>query len=267
MKRSILLCQEIHAGAGVGPGVQASVDDVGEVAFEGAAGFAWGLALADLAFEEGFGVGVVALLDDRDAVERGVELAVAAAVQSVAAGGLARPAGDRCGAAEAGEGGGIAEAANVAGVRDQTGGDLVAGAAEVGDRVAVLFEQLGDLGVEIADALVERVDVAGELADAARGDLFGQAVTEADALELAQLALAVAAQRGGLADRVDLQPGRSQALDRLGAIANQAMALQLEQPDRPDQLGFERRAELGAAAQNDLRDRLSIAGIGLARTD
>ena len=85
MKRSILLCQEIHARAGFGPVVQAAVDDIGEVALEGPASLARGLAFADLAFEERLGAGVVALLDDRDAVERGVELAVAAAVQSVAA--------------------------------------------------------------------------------------------------------------------------------------------------------------------------------------
>jgi len=41
MKRSILLCQErIHGGGVVGPGVEASVEDVGEVAFERWAGFA-----------------------------------------------------------------------------------------------------------------------------------------------------------------------------------------------------------------------------------
>src|SRR5919197_262847 len=52
------------------------------------------------------------------------------------------------------EGGGVAEAAHVAGVRDQGGGDLVAGAEEVGDGVAVLFEQRCDLGVEVCDALL-----------------------------------------------------------------------------------------------------------------
>src|SRR5687767_6796985 len=101
MKRSILLCQErIHCRCRVGPGEQASVDDVCEVALEGAAGFAWGLALPELAGQESFGVGVVALLDDRDAVERGVKLSVAAAVQAMASGGLAGAAGDRGRAAE-----------------------------------------------------------------------------------------------------------------------------------------------------------------------
>jgi hypothetical protein len=65
--------------------VQATVDDVGEVALERAACFARSLASGDLACQEGLGFGVVALLDDGDAVERGVQLAVAAAVQPVAA--------------------------------------------------------------------------------------------------------------------------------------------------------------------------------------
>jgi hypothetical protein len=54
----------------------------------GASGFAWGFAFGDLLGEVGLGLGVVALVDDGDAVERGVELAVAAAVQAVAAAGL-----------------------------------------------------------------------------------------------------------------------------------------------------------------------------------
>jgi hypothetical protein len=68
---------------------RASVEDVGQVAFERAAGFSGCFALGEFAGEEGFGGGVVALLDDRDAVERGVELSVAAAVEAVASGGLA----------------------------------------------------------------------------------------------------------------------------------------------------------------------------------
>jgi hypothetical protein len=89
MKRSILLCQDVHGRGAVGPGVERAVEDVGEVAFEGASCFAGGLAFGGLAGEEGFGLGVVSLLDDGDAVERGVELSVAAAVEAVAAGGLA----------------------------------------------------------------------------------------------------------------------------------------------------------------------------------
>ena len=89
MKRSILLCQEVHGWGGVGPGVEASVEDVGEVAFECASGFSGCLAFGGLSGEEGFRGGVVSLLDDGDAVERGVELSVAAAVESVAACGLA----------------------------------------------------------------------------------------------------------------------------------------------------------------------------------
>src|SRR5262245_43505346 len=112
----------VECWGGFGPGVEAAVDEVCEVAFEGAAGFAWCFAFGDLAGEIGARGWVVAGLDDRDAVERSVELAVAAAVEAVAACGLAGAAGDRCGAAEAREGGGVAEAADVAGVRDQGSG-------------------------------------------------------------------------------------------------------------------------------------------------
>ena len=45
------------------------------------------------------------------------------------------------------------------------------------------------------------------------------------------------------------------------------MALQLEQAERTDELGLERRAELVAAAQHDLRDRVRVARVGLARTE
>jgi hypothetical protein len=85
MKRSILLCQEVHGWGVLGPAVEAAVEDVGEVAFERASGFTGCLAFAELAGEVGLGGWVVALLDDRDSVEGRVELAVAAAVEAVAA--------------------------------------------------------------------------------------------------------------------------------------------------------------------------------------
>jgi hypothetical protein len=51
---------------------------------------------------------------------------------------------------------------------------------------------------------------AGQLSDAARGDLLGEAVAEVEAFELTQLALTIAADRGGFADRVELAlPARS----------------------------------------------------------
>src|SRR5215210_2090957 len=123
-----------------GPGLQAPVDDVGEMAFEGAASFTAGLAFGGFAGDECAGAWVDAGLHDRDPVEGGVELAVAAAIEAVVAGGLAGAAGDRCGAAEAGVGGGAAEAADVAGVCDHGDGDNGAGAGEVGQWVALLAE-------------------------------------------------------------------------------------------------------------------------------
>jgi hypothetical protein len=75
----LLLCQG-------GARFQASVDGSDEEAFEAADRFAAALALGRFAFEVVAGGGVVAALGDRDPVEGGVELAVAAAVEPVALG-------------------------------------------------------------------------------------------------------------------------------------------------------------------------------------
>ena len=86
------------------------------------------------------------------------------------------------------------------------GGEVAADAVELFERAAVLGEQVGDFGVEGGDAVVEIVDVLGELANAARGGALGEAVAERDALELAQFALAVAAERPGFSDGIELRP-------------------------------------------------------------
>jgi hypothetical protein len=55
-------------------------DVAGEVAFEAAERFACGFAFGSFAFEVGAGCGVGAGADERDDVQRAVELAVSAAV-------------------------------------------------------------------------------------------------------------------------------------------------------------------------------------------
>jgi hypothetical protein len=57
-----------------------------DVAFEGAHGFSFGLALADAAIEVGACLGLVFGADDRDRVDGVVDLAIATAVESVADG-------------------------------------------------------------------------------------------------------------------------------------------------------------------------------------
>jgi hypothetical protein len=69
-----------------GPGVEAAVDDVGEVALERATRLALRLPFRDLALEEGSCSWVDASLGDGDAVQAGVDLAVAATMEAVAAG-------------------------------------------------------------------------------------------------------------------------------------------------------------------------------------
>src|SRR5215831_875453 len=74
---ALLLCQ----GGARFEGVE---DDAGELAFEAADRFASAFAFRLFAFEVGAGGWVVARLRDRDSVEGGVELPVAAAVEAVA---------------------------------------------------------------------------------------------------------------------------------------------------------------------------------------
>ena len=146
---------------------------------------------------------------------------------------------------------------------DDDGGEVAADAVELFERAAVLGEQVGDFGVQGGDAVVEIVDVLGELAKAAGGGALGEAVAECDPLELAQFALAVAADRSGFSDGIELRPVRTQALDRLRAIVNEATALELEHAEGANQLGLLGGSEIDAVGHHDLRDRQRVAGIGL----
>lgn len=109
---------------------------------------------------------------------------------------------------------------------DDRGGEVAAGTLQVLARVAVLGEKVGDLGVEGSDALVEIVDVVAEFADAAGCDSLSQAVAEGDALEFAQLALAVTAKGGGFADG-SCCVRQNGAAGCLGAVSDKPSSLQL----------------------------------------
>ena len=67
----------------LGVGEQVSVDDVGEFAFEESDGFSFGGAGFEASFDEGLRLGVDTHLGDRDAVESGVGLPIAASVEPV----------------------------------------------------------------------------------------------------------------------------------------------------------------------------------------
>jgi hypothetical protein len=99
---SLLLCQEIDVGR-VGWGRLEEVPDAaGEVALEAADGLGAGLALGALAGDVGLRFGVAAQPRDRDAVDGGIDMAVATAVEPMAVG-VARADWDRCDAAGASE--------------------------------------------------------------------------------------------------------------------------------------------------------------------
>ena len=75
-----------RGGAILAGWLQQSEDAPGEVALEAAQRFSAALALGLLAREVRSGFGVHATLGDREAMQRAVDLAVAAAVQAVALG-------------------------------------------------------------------------------------------------------------------------------------------------------------------------------------
>lgn len=113
--------------------------------------------------------------------------------------------------------------------------------------------------------MVEVLDVAGQFADAASGDPLGERRPKLDPLEPVDHLLAIEVDDLGLADGVELGPVSPQALDRLGAIADEAAALQLERAQRANEFGFQRGAELVVLAANDVSDRERVAWVGLAR--
>src|SRR3954467_15799954 len=76
----------VGGDGGRGVGLEEVPDAAGEVALEAADGFAAGLAFGLAAGEVGGGVRIEAALGDGQAVERAVELAVAAMVEAVALG-------------------------------------------------------------------------------------------------------------------------------------------------------------------------------------
>jgi len=123
-----------------------------EVAFEAADGFAVGFAFGAFAFDIGAGFGVAAGAGDCDAVDGGVDLSVAAAVEAVAVG-LAGADWDRCDAAGAGELGVASEAVGAGDLADQLARGQRA-EARLGERLR------RDLGDELGDLCLERVDRA-----------------------------------------------------------------------------------------------------------
>src|SRR4029077_11961713 len=134
------------------------------------------------------------------------------------------------------------------------------------DWVAVLREESLDFRVKGGDALVEVFDVTGEVADAAAGDLFDEAVAEADPLQPAQLPLAGEVDNARFAHWVNLIPVGPEPLNCLSAVADKPAPLELEQRERADELWLERRSELGTLGQDDLGDRDRITRVGLARS-
>jgi hypothetical protein len=138
--------------------LEESPDVAGEVALEAADGFAGGLAFRLAPRDVVARLGVAAGAGDDDAVQRGVDLAVAALVEALSPG-VARAGGDRRDPGGAGELGRCGKPLRAGDLADELGRGE---GPEPG-----LGEQLrSDLGDQGGDLALECLDRPGELADA-----------------------------------------------------------------------------------------------------
>jgi hypothetical protein len=202
-----------------------------EVAIEAADCFAVSLAIGGLAGDVVTGLGVAAGARDGDAVNRRVDLAVAAAVEPVAAG-LARADGDRRNAGGAGELGVAGEAADARDLADQLGG---------GQRSNARLGLARD--VDVRTRTDPRIAELDERMAAADGAERGRLRTERD-----ERWKAVRAEKlGELAAEFDAIHNVSRAVEgRLGRPRHPRLALRAELIDTIER-GV-RRAEDRAAA-------------------
>jgi len=139
----------------------------GDVALEAADDLPFAQAFCGPSREVGTGWGVVAQPDNGDHVERAVGCPVAAAAQSVAAGGPA--AAGRLGScpAELGEGSLAADAVGVVAGGDQELAGTLGGDPEEADELGRrLLDQSLDLAAECLDLLVQCLPAPGEVSEA-----------------------------------------------------------------------------------------------------
>ena len=215
------------------------------------------------ALEEGLGLGVVAGLGEREAVERAVELAVAAGVEAVAIG-ASRGRGDRRGAGDAGELGVAGEACDAGDLADQLGGGQRAAAAVGEQPRRERGDERGEFGSRSVIARVSsRTRRSSSRAMRTRAVCSARARRAGDAR--------LPAWRGQRAQR-DLELGPevvqlpAQIVDQRGALLDEPLAVIDEQPDvelGPGQLRDRQRVE--AFAQRRAGDRDGVDAIGLAR--
>ena len=142
----------------------------GEVAFEAADGFEFGLAFCVFASEVCVGLGVGLGTGERDDVDRAVELAVPAAVQSVALG-VAAAGRDGSGAGVSGEVPVGREPLGAGGVADDDRGGH-GSAAGLGDELgSVRVDQAGELGEQRRSSrTISVIRLSSSRATRSRGD-------------------------------------------------------------------------------------------------
>src|SRR4051794_28538513 len=132
-----------------------------------------GLAVPQAAFDVGAGGGIPAQAGESDAVQGGVGLPIAAAVES-APQGLAGGRFDRADSAEGGEGGFGVEPVGVVTRGDEQGGAGVGSYAVAGQQVrGVSGQDGGQPLVQVVDLLGQQGDPLGQQAQRVPGGLAG----------------------------------------------------------------------------------------------
>jgi hypothetical protein len=158
-------------------------DDAGEVAFEGAESFAAGLALGLPAFEVHAGASVPAALDDRDLVQRGVQLAVAVPAEPMTTL-SSRGRFDRRDTGETGELRVVAEAADPSGLADDLRRDQRAAALQRQQLRGVTRHSDSDFALELVRVARQCFAPPHEVArDPDLNGLLATAEAPCDALE------------------------------------------------------------------------------------
>src|SRR5438309_7854759 len=248
-------------------GAEGVVDLAGDVALETADDLFLVEAFGGAAFGVGAGAGAAAEPADGDQVERAVCFAVAAAIEPVS-GGAAGRGGDRAGAAEASEGGLVAESFDVLAGADEELAAVLGGDAEQaccpwrggGD-------EPGEVRVEQADLELE---LAGAFGDAAQRELGclqrfvhprrvgpqTQAETDFAASRLAYAELLAELAGGGHQQHGELVQGG-------GAGFDCALAGDTQLPDRFDDPARVLRDDGRLARERLARGRLSVDRVAL----
>jgi hypothetical protein len=235
-------------------------DRAGEVALERTERFQAALASLVFALQVGTRSGVAASLNDRDLVQRRVELTVAVAVESVAAlltGGRV----DRRDTGEPRELRVIAEASGAGGLADDLAGDQCTAAFELQQLRRVVGDTNGDLALELIRVACQRAATAHEVSrDPHPNGLRTAREAPRDAIKPD---LAVQRASGDPQIGIDVMQQPPQPVLRFASLSDQRLAVTGQQLQVARRVVLDSRWQL-RVRERGTRDRERVDAVGLA---